>query len=383
VIAPLKIRVYSKDFEKKCDIRAPKFVTVIQRSVREGVGEATIGVLSTDPCVQKINVREGDRVQILDEYDQHVMSGRFTVKRVSGPAMAGLVEYDVIDDAVIVSETLGWVIPTAAITAQGTAGTNWTMTDNAETVLKTAMQLNAVDRLGRNLVIATDLGRGGVITANLRFDPISELYPVIDGSGLERSGINPIVYQSGDHLVLDVYEPASDARILTEEMGVVIDWKFTERATTATRAVIAGAGEGTLRLLRALVAGDGRETDVGYIIERYRDARDTDDPTLMYSRGQETLDEGAAKVSLSVTLAQTEHFRVGANGLRVGDPVTIYLSGVASVENEELSSATLSWTDDDGWKATPKIGDREDSVDAQLMRALERITRRLGREGRA
>lgn len=380
MIAPLKIRVFNKDFVKVGDIGAPKFVTVIPRFL--ATGQATVSVLSSDPIVQLIDVKAGSRIRIRDEFDQHLMSGWVTAKRTSGPLKQGLVEYDIADDYGLLDEVLGWVIPENAITAQGLAGTNWTMTGPAESVLKAAVQANAIDRLGLPLVCAADLGRGTDITANLRMDPLSELIPVVDGAGFAASGLGITVQQVDDHLVLDVFEPAEPTRVLTEDMGVVVGWKSVEQAMTASRGVVAGAGEGTLRLFRQKTATDGREAATGRKIERYRDARDTDDPTVMYARLDEILAEGAAKASLSVELQQTENFRYGVQGVRVGDKVSIAIGDVIAI-TDVLTEVTLSWTGDDGWKATPKVGDIEDSTDAQILKLLARINRELGKQRRA
>ena len=156
-------------------------------------------------------------------------------------------------------------------------------------------------------------------------------------------------------------------------------WSWTQNEPTATRTVIGGQGDGIYRMFRQVI-DSGREVDMNRIIERFRDARDTDDPDELYSRGQETIDEGAAKAGLSLTLSETPAFKYGQN-VRVGDVVTIQVGPGVTV-TDVLTSATLSWTNDDGWKITPKVGDVADSTDIVLAQAINKLARVLSNQQR-
>ena len=381
-VPPLQIEVYDKAFGIQGRVGDPKFATVTHRY--NAPGAATIGLLATHRQVPNL-FTEGARVRILDENGGFVMSGPVDRIRGTGPSKQALFEFDIDDDFRILQNVLGWVIPTAAITAQGTGADRWSMTGPAETVLKAAVTANAITRLGMPLVCATDLGRGSTITASLRFHPLFDrLFPVVDGAGLEASGIGVTVQQIEGQLVLDVFEPTPYPRDLTESSGVIVDWSYTHQASTATRVVVGGSGEAQLRSFRT-VTDTTRETDTGRIIERFRDARDVaqDDPEMvptLYARGQETLDEGAAKSGLSVTLSQTANFRYGSS-VKVGDPVTMRVADTLTV-TDRLNEATLSWTYDEGWKATPRVGQRADETDGGLARAIRALARALSNQNR-
>jgi hypothetical protein len=381
-IPPLQITVYDKNFVRRGRIGNPQFVTVTQRYNKAGL--ATIGVPATHRLVPEL-FSPGARLHIADENGAFVMSGYVDRIRGKGPSKQALFEVDIDDDFRVLQDVLGWVLPSAAITDQGTGSDDWTMTGPAESVLKAAVQANAVGRLAMPLTCATDQGRGATVTANLRFHPLYDrLFPVVDGAGVEAAGIGVTVAQVGDHLVLDVFEPAVYPRDLTETSGVITEWNYTYQAPTATRVAVGGSGEAQLRSFRT-VADTAREAASGRIIERFRDARDVaqDDPNmvpLLYARGQETLDEGAEAVGLSVTLSQTANFRY-LTSVRVGDQVTMRVAG-SLVITDRLSEATLSWTYDDGWKATPRVGQRADEHDGGLARGLRTLARTLANQNR-
>lgn len=375
--APLRIFVYDKTFAARGMLAAPKFLTVIPRFNKPG--SATLGLLATNRMLPHL-AADGARVVIQDEQGEHVMSGRVAKIRGDGTAKQELVEVDIVDDFSVLAEVLGWVVPTGAITEQGTAGVNWEMTGAMETVLKTAVQVNAIDRLGLPIVCAPDLERGPEIEAKLRFHPLYDrLFPVVDGAGIDGTGWGVSIKQVDDHLVLDVYDPPVYPRPLTPGSGILQKWSYDITPATATRVVIGGQGEAQLRNFRRMEDLD-RETATGWKIERFRDARDTDDPPTLYKRGQETLDEGAAKTGLSLELSSTKNFRYGSS-ITVGSKVSIALSP-DFVVTDVVTEATLSWTQSDGWKTTPKVGDRADDVTSKMLAQIRKLTRRLANQDR-
>lgn len=383
-VAPLLIDVYSKTFQHLGRIGDPKFCTVIPRF--NAVGSATIGLLASQKMIPRL-FDGGARLVIRDPRqsadDGVVMSGRVDDIRGSGKYFGELLEVDIIDDFTLFDEVLGWVIPTAPISAQGTAGTNWTMTGPSETVLRAALYANAVTRLGLPVSMAASAGRGGTITAKLRFDPLSELFPTLDGAGLTDSGLGVTVKQSGAGLVVRAYIPTTYARVLTPRSGEVGDWSYSIKNPTATRVAIGGQGEAQARVFRTVVDA-AVEADIGWKIERWRDARDVDAGADMennlQARGRDTLKEGAKKAGLSLELAETARFQYGRN-VRVGDRVSLDI-GTPEPITDVLAEATLSWTQDDGWKRTPKVGDKTDDPDATLLRGIKMLARKIAKGSR-
>lgn len=375
--APLQIGVYDKTFVRRGMIGAPKFVTVTPRF--NAMGVATVGVLADSRIVDRC-MADGARLWIRDELGEHLMSGPIVRVRGTGPRRASLLEFDIEDDFRILAKILGWVQPTQPITNQGIAGSNWEMTGAAETVLKAAVAANAT-RLGLPLTIEPNLGRGAAVTAKLRFHSLFErLFPVKDGAGIEASGIGVRVkqFEGGSGLRLEVYTPSTYPRLLSELSGAIVDWSFSRSRATVTDVVVGGQGEAQLRVFRT-VNDSARAAAIGIREEVFRDARDTNDNLVLYARGEETLAEGAQKNGLSVTLSQTKNFRYGK--IRVGDKVSMSFGG-GVVITDTLREATLSWTQDDGWKTTPRVGERTDDPDRALYQMISKLARTISNQNR-
>lgn len=366
---PLQVQVVDKDFKVRGTVGDPKFATVIHRW--RDPSSATVSVRANHPRLDAL-LEPGSRMRILDANDGHVISGRCKNFRGSGPKNA-FVEIDVVDDKVLLQQVLGWVVPNAAITAQGTAGTNWEMTGPAETVLKQAVLLNAINRLGLPLTVAPDLGRGAEVSAKLRFQSLFErLMPVTDGAGIgELLGVT--VKHVGNGLVLDVFEPKTYNKPIDVRSGIVKEWSWSRTAPQVTRAVAGGQGEAQLRLFREKANAE-LEALLNWKMESFRDARDTSDPTLMYQRIDEVLLEGAEKAGLALTLSETANFQYGKN-FSIGDKLTINIGAGQMVER--LEEATLSWTRDGGFISRPRFGEKTDDPNAQVLGLIRKIARAM------
>lgn len=370
-VPPLRLEVFDKNFVPKGPIGDPGYITVIPR--HNEPGQISFSVPSNHKRLDEL-VAPGSHVRVIDENDGHLLSGWVNGWTQRGPERTSVVDFNVTDHLAVLRYVLGWVVPTGAITAQGTAGTNWTMDGPAESVLKAAVLQNAVNRLGLPITVPATQGRGAAVKGRLRMQPLYDrLFPTLDGAGIADSGVGfdmRLVPRQG--LVLDTYVPRTIPQVLNEESGVVTEWSYNYTAPVATRAVAGGQGEGQLRLFREK-AFPALEAEIGWKRELWRDARDTNDPTTMYERIDETLAEGGAKAGFSVTLAQTKNFRYGA--VKKGDMISLGIGG--RVLTDRLTEATLSWTKDRGFESRPRVGDRTDSADKKIIKVLQSITRSI------
>ena len=368
---PLSLEIYDKTFTQVGTVGAPKFVTV--QLVHMAPGRLTFAVAATFKRMEAL-MAPGARLLVNDAQGNFVISGFVQRWRVTGPERQALVEFDVIDDLIVLQQILGWVVPTSPITGQGSAGTNWEMTGPAETVLKAALSANA-SRLSLPITVPASLGRGTATKARLRFQTLFDrLIPVEDGAGIIDSGIAIRMRQlGGTGLTLDVWEPKTVPQVLNEQSGVVRSWSYAHENPTATRVVVGGQGEGQLRLFRERIDAT-LETQYGWKRELFRDARDTNDPTTMYARADETLKENAAKTGFSVDFSETKNFRYGEKFL-VGDTITLAVGGVT--RTDRLSEVTLSWTADGGFVSRPRVGDRNDDPDKSLATWVRKIARSI------
>lgn len=372
-IPPVRIEIFDKAFRSVGTVGDPRYVTVIPRY--NDVGQMQFAVRSDHHRIGQL-LERGAQVRVLDDADAHIMSGWVKSRTQYGPEMSSYLDFNVVDHFAALRTILGWVVPGNAITAQGTAGTNWTMVGPAETVLKEALKANGVNRLGLPIFVPGSLGRGATVQGKLRMQGLFErLFPVVDGAGISKAGVGfDMRLLPGRGLTLDTYVPRVRPAPLTEASGAIRSWSHSYEEASVTRAIIGGQGEGTLRLWREFSV-PATETAIGWKHEVFRDARDTNDPTTMYDRGRETVTEGAAKAGFSVEFGQTPQFYYGGAGVRVGDQITIEVGGQRLTDI--LTEATLSWTNDTGWETRPRVGERDLKADSKLIAFVSKIGRAL------
>jgi hypothetical protein len=261
---PFKITVYDKNFVRKAIISTPLSLRAIPRHNLKGT--ATFGLALDHPALAAVIVA-GSRV-VIDYRGKQALSGPVTERSINGPSISGSATFLVEDDFRILHSVLGWQVPNAAITAQGSAE-YYKLTGPAETVLKTVARKNFIERLGMNVAIAPDLGRGSVITLEIRMEPLFEkLLPAVEDAGL---GIS--VKQGVGGLVLDVYETSVYPLLLSEESGIVQDWSWTNSAPKVTDVVVGGRGEAVDREFRRFNDSASRAL-WGVVGETFVDARD-------------------------------------------------------------------------------------------------------------
>lgn len=363
----LKITVYDKNFARKGWLGNPESVTATP--LFPFGGEAQVTFPSDHNRAADI-LAEGARLVI--EYpgiEWPIISGPVTEVQGQGPEGQSTVTVTVLDYASMLNETLGWQVPTAAISAQNTAEYR-TYTGNAETIVKTMFQEQAITRLGHPVTIAPNLNRGAVIPGGvkIRMHPLADrLFPAV-----EQAGLGVRIYQSGSSLVLDVYEPRTYSKVISEKAGTLRSWKWNRTSPTATHVVGGGKGEGTARTFRTatdanLAALYGRKVEV------FADARNGETTAELDQSNSEVLFEGKPKSGLELELSETPHFRYGT--VVVGDRVTIK-AGALTI-TDVLRSATVTWNKDDGLRVQPVLGKVENSSDTKTMNAIRILWRGL------
>ena len=272
---PFKITVYDKNLVRKAIVSTPIELRMVPRFNLKGTATFSLGL--DHPALPHL-VSAGSRV-VIDYNGKQTMSGPVTARSINGPSITGSATFVVEDDFRILSSILGWPVPTAAITAQG-AAEHYVLTGPAETVLKTVVRKNAIDRLGMNLTIGTDLGRGDSITLEIRMEPIFD--KMIEA--VENAGLGVTIKQGTTSLVLDVFEPSTYGLLLSEESGVVQDWSWTNNAPAATNVIVGGRGEGVEREFRQF-KDTAASSLWGITAEKFVDARDVgSDLNDWYSR---------------------------------------------------------------------------------------------------
>lgn len=363
----LRITVYDKAFQRKGWLGNPESVTVTVGFNIVGTAEVTF---PSDHNRAADILTEGARLVIdYPGLDLPLITGPVTGVKGQGPEGQSTVTVTVTDDLSILWETLGWQVPTAVISAQDAAEYR-TYTGNAETIIKTMVQEQAITRFGHPLTVAPNLNRGAVIPGGvkIRMHPLAErLFPAV-----EQAGLGVRVYQSGPALALDVYEPAVYPKVISEAAGTLRTWKWNRTNPTATHAVAGGQGEGTARVFRS-ASDDALAALYGRKIEVFADARNGETNEEVDQSSSEVLFEGQPKSGLELELSETPYFRYGT--VAVGDRVTIR-AGALEI-SDVMRSVTVTWDRSDGLKFLPMVGKAQSSSDAKLAGAIKTLWRGL------
>lgn len=360
--SPFTVKVYDSAMAFKAFIGDPVNLVVTPRFNQTGTGQLTV---ETDHKAASHLLATGARI-VIDLRGQFLMSAKIHRRRAEGPTIDGTLTVYFKDDFRLFHQVLGYPVPGAALTAQTSEYA--TYTGNAETIVKNAVQANMVSRLGMDVVVATNQNRGATVPdgVKLRFHPLYEkLFPAVEAAGL---GVT--MRQAGTSIVCDVFVPPVFARTLDEASGVITSWSWSDEDPAATHVVAGGQGEATARVFRDArdLTTEGAHNDV---MELFRDARDADTAAIVTSRAQETLTDSGPRSGFAIHLSETEHFQYGKDGLVVGAKVTISIGLVT--RTDILREVTLSYTRDEGYVATPVVGDISDSPDRIIANFLARL----------
>ena len=365
-MSAFRVAVYDKNRLFRCQIGNPSALSV---TVRNNL----VSTMNVTVPLEHIRLPDlmADGARIKTSFKgEHLISGPIVSDEGETDGVKGHVTFTVEDDFRVLREILGWPVPTSPYTDQSAAEYR-TYTGDAETIIKTAVTENGVNRLAvPGLSVAPNLNRGGVVPGGvpLRMHPLmDQMFPA-----LELAGIGVTVQQIADDLVLDVYEPQTFPRKLSVRGRTLKTTKWTRSRPTASRVVVGGQGEGTARKFR-VVADAARESAYGMRAETFRDARDDNTDAVLDARGQETLDETAAKNGLSLELAGTGIFQYGGSGgFRVGDRVPVEIGG-GQIITETIREVTLTWVSKEYARVDPSIGEltnQPSRILAQRLAAL-------------
>lgn len=360
-----RIGVYDKDRLFRCQIGNPSALSVTVR--HNLVSTMAITVPLAHERIPEL-MKDGTRLKI-EFQREHLISGPIMSEDGETDGVKGHVTFNIEDDLKVLKEILGWPVPGSPAANQSAAEYR-TYTGDAETIIKTAVTENGVNRLAvPGLSVAPNLNRGEIVPGGvpLRMHPLyDQMFPA-----LEQAGIGVQVKQVGSGLLLDVYEPQLYPRTLRVAGRTLKSTKWTRTRPTSSRVVIGGQGEGTARNFRELVDA-AREAQYGMRAETFRDARDDNTSTVMDARGRETLDENGPKNGLSLDLVGTGIFKYGPGGFHVGDRVPVDI-GNGVVINETIREVNLTWVSEEYAQIQPAIGEISNQparIMAQRLAAL-------------
>jgi hypothetical protein len=373
VVNPFELLVYSKNYAFLCWIGSPEKLSVVLR--HNDVSTASVTVSIAHPEMENLDA-DGARM-VIKYRDEDILHGIVEMVGASGPTVEGTVTFTVTDHFRLFNRVLGFPNPTeltvaGTLPSQGEDTAYYTMTGNAETIVKDFVTKNAITRLADDVTVAPDLGRGAVIAGgvSIRMHKLYDrLFPAVD-----QAGIGVTVRQVEDvGLVVDCYTPTQYPLELSEDGGTISMYSWTKSNPTKTRVVAGGQGEGTARQW-VYVTDTPLESQYNDIIEEFRDARDAADTTILTDRANESLTAGKPLAGLSLTLSESETFQYGGeDGVHVGDLVSIDLGNFTITD--VLREARFNWDFESGLTVTPSVGEKVQSPEDQVASAVRQLAR--------
>jgi hypothetical protein len=267
-VSLFRISVYDGNRVFKCQIGDPSSMRV---TVRHNLTGTLTMVLPLGHKRAPELLAEKARVRVLFR-GEHLISGPVTHTEMETDGGTGTLTVTVEDDFRILSQVLGWQVPGAAISSQGSAEYK-VYTGTAEAILKGWVTDNAVTRLAlAGVTVAPNLNRGSTVPGGVPFrmhPGMDQLFPAV-----ENAGLGVTVKQDGTNLVLDVYQPTVYPRSLSVKGRTLKSVQMTRSRPKASRAVVGGSGEGKDRYFR-VVTDTARESLYGFCGEVFVDAAST------------------------------------------------------------------------------------------------------------
>lgn len=181
---------------------------------------------------------------------------------------------------------------------------------------------NARTEYKRPLIVDNPGAVGKQMKLNSRFKPVLE-----EVQTLANSSDLVVRMQQDDDQQLTVMSTTTGRDLsrvvrMTELNDGLGDWSLAEDAPQLTQVLVAGQGEGEARTLKLVT---GNENEWGFWGLQFQDRRDTDEVDELIQAGEETLEEGRAKSTISVEVQETESKRFGRD-FWLGDTITVQLA---------------------------------------------------------
>jgi len=311
-------------------------------------------------------------------------------KIISGPTISAKLEQSISntfgdwtieggDDSIILSERLGYPVPsTDDVTAQ-TSSAYDVRSGIAETVIKGYVNANLVSgpvsRRVPNLIIETDGARGNTVKGQARFDVLQDLlYPIA-----QTGGIGYTIDQVDSDLVFKVYEPVDRTGIIRMDLqnGKLSKADYAYLRPKVTRAIVGGSGEAQERLFYEGSNAVSLEAENvwGRRVEVFVDNRGSNVNTeLAQSAAEALVDNGKTIVNLNVTPSDDQNMRYGFDwGL--GDIVTVV---VGDTEASAVVNTVGISVEVDGVRVSAEVGTPTPlSFESKLVSASNSAAQRI------
>lgn len=279
------------------------------------------------------------------------------------------------DEAYVV-ERITYPNPAAAATAQ-TASAVWSSSGNAETVMRSLVNLNAgpgalAARQVPGLVLGAVAGVGGTVSISTRFQPLGDELRAL---ALAGGGLGWRVVQVGSSLEFQVFLPRdlSGTVRFSRGLGNLRRFRWSPKSPTCTVAIVGGQGTGTARTVRERI--NSSAVSRWRRMERFVDKRQTSSTAELDQGGDEALADGAEQLGLETETVDTPRQQFGVH-FTLGDRAAVELP-MGRVLTDVVTSARLTGDAKAGYRVVSTVGSRPQSTDLTWLAEARRIRRRL------
>jgi hypothetical protein len=354
--SPFKIQIFTNTYPYQKVGEVGSYSSCEFTLRHNAIGSWKINLSPSDRSV--LELARADRRITVDYRGTRVMSGEVHGIRRARDDRKITNEIYGFDDKRWLNRRLGYPNPLAAFPADGTSFTQSvladTFTDNAETIIKNWVARNAVTRHPiAGLVVAPDLGRGPVDTDGPRWEPLDEVCFRV----AQANGIGISLEQVDDHLVFDVYVPATQPVRLSENLGNLRSWEYVLEAPIATRLVVGMAGEELARkyMQKKLPASE----TYWLATEKFEDISDATVDAVASTKASLLLTGYAAQAGFSITPVDTEAMAY-ARDYNLGDKVKVEVAQDTFLP-DIVAQVVLSHSAGSAPKITPTVGNADSS----------------------
>jgi hypothetical protein len=247
----------------------------------------------------------------------------------------GVWEIEGVDDSILLLERLAYPDPSEPDAALQTTAYDEIIAP-ASTVLYHFVDVNLgpsapVERQVPALTLAPDLELGPETIGKLRFDVLGSIFSQL----VAPAGLGFDIKQEGPELVFTVFEPIdrSGEIRLDVQNNRLSSSEYTYENPKATRAIVAGQGQGEARELLEVTTTEAQDSELawGRRIEVFKDQRDAQTTELLEQSGLELLaKDGKTLEGISVKPADDGSMRYGFDW-NLGDKVSVVANETTAV----------------------------------------------------
>ena len=270
-----------------------------------------------------------------------------------------------VDDTAFLARRLAHPQPGSAAPPYSTTAYD-VHTGNVAAVLAELVRVNAgpsavASRRVPGLTVPVPTAAGPTITVNARWQNLLALMQ-------ETVRPHGLMFDVVD-LVFRIYAPANRGVIFSAGLETMASWSAVAEAPTANKAVVAGGGVETARIIRETT--DATSITQRGLSETFVDQRQTTDTVQLDKAGAEAVAAGVKPTTVTFVPIDTEGQKFGRDWA-LGDTVKIIAGDVTIIDQVREVHITL---DGDGDTIVPTVGAA--AGDLALFRNLSVLNRRV------